>query len=145
MPSSNLRKYFSNSQKGFSLLEIVLALFLVVSVAAILLTTGGSLFTTRSSRLQTTAARVASKEIEALRNADFASVTVGGSQPLSNPSDSDLAKLPSSQASKTVSNYPDPPESPDPQMKRVTITVSWVDNNVTKTYTTDTLIFENGL
>ena len=130
---------FSQREKGFGLIEIVIALFLVVSVAAILLTSGGSLFTTRSSKLQTTAGRVASKEIEALRNADFASIASGG---LSNPTDPDLARLPSGTASKNVSDFGTPP---DPKIKQVTITISWVDDNVTKNYTTDSLIYKNGL
>ena len=133
---------FSQREKGFGLIEIVIALFLVVSIVAILLTSGGSLFTTRSSKLQTTAGRVASKEIEALRSADFSSMVVGGSQPLSNPGDSDLATLPNGTASKNVLNFSMPP---DPKIKHVTLTINWVDNQVTKTYTTDTLIYEKGL
>lgn len=129
-------KLHATSQSGFSLIEIILALFLILTIVGILLSTSGSLFTTRSSRLQTQAGRIATKDIENLRKGDFSAIASGSI------TDADLAKLPTGQASRSVLDYGDPP---NPKIKQVTITVSWVDNNVTKTYTTDTLIYEKGL
>lgn len=127
--------YTLNAERGFSLLEIILSLFLIIAIGFLLFSVSGTLFTTRSSRLQQVASKIATKDIENLRNTQFASL------PASGPfTDADLAKLPQSSASRIITDY-----SGNPKIKHVTLTINWVDKNVSKNLTTDTLIYENGL
>lgn len=124
-------------QNGFSYIEVVLSLFLVLAMLTILFTSSGTLWTRRKSNLQSIAAKIASREIESLRNTDFASLPSTGSL-----SDPDLAKLPTGAATRTVSNYGSPP---DPTIKLITINVTWTERDISQEISLDTLISENGL
>lgn len=138
MPSKKTRLLVQINSQGFTVIEILVAFFIIVVIAAILLTSGGGLFTSRTQKLQEIAGRIASKDIENLRKISFTDVAaLPASQALT---DSDLAKLPSSTATRTISDF----APPDTTVKRVTITIQWTDK-ITKTYTTDTLIYQNGL
>src|SRR3990167_7458197 len=64
---------------GFSLVEILLAFFIIITLVTILLAASGTLFTTRKSRQESIAARVASKKIENLRNAQFSTIATSPS------------------------------------------------------------------
>ena len=129
-----------NSQfykRGFTLIEILLALIFILVIIAILFSASGTFTTSRSSNLQSIAAKIASREIETLRNTSFDSLPSSG--PIS---DSDLSKLPSGTASRTILDYGSPA---DPKIKQVSIQVNWTFNGAPREIKMDTLISENGL
>jgi len=130
---------FNNFKNAYSLVEIVIALFLLGALVTILLTVSGTLFTTRSSRLQQIATKIATKDIEYLRNLPFASLPSTGpcSQP-TNP-DADLTKLPNGNCARTVTNY-----LGSSQIKFVTVTVTWQEK-IQKRVLLDTLVYQYGL
>lgn len=120
---------------GFSLIEIVLSLFLILGLVSILLTASGTLIHSRNSGLQSTAAKIASRQIESLRNTSFASLPASG-----NFDDADLAKLPQGAATRTITDYQN-----NSKIKLVNIRVNWTESEVAKQLITETLISENGL
>ncbi len=123
-------------KEGFTLIEILVALFVVVILGILLLTTSGTITQRHSSNLQSIAAKVASKEIERLRDIGYSQL------PTSDPitGDPDLAKLPSANAQRTITNYLDAPE-----IKLVSITVSWQLNGANRQVLMETLIYQYGL
>jgi len=99
--------------------------------------------TSRRSNLQSIAAKIASCEIEQLRNASFSSISIGTNIDLTAPCNQDVSRLPTPKSAKrTVANYGSPA---DPKIKQVTIQVNWTDSGVPKELKMDTLISENGL
>ena len=142
-------------EEGFSLVEVLLAVFLIIALTTILFATSGTLFTTRRSRLQSQAAKIASKEIEYLRNIPFASLpgnatntacVYGGD---SVDVTADLQKLKSASCNRQTTNYDgkaDPPTTPSTEIKLITITITWRgDKGESQTLNMDTLIYKNGL
>lgn len=104
-------------------------------LAAILLIASVSLTQRHASNLQGIAAKIASKEIEKLRNTDFATLPSSGSF-----TDPDLPKLPSGAAVRTIANY-----QSSTQIKQATITVTWQVNGANRQVFMDTLIYQNGI
>lgn len=121
--------------RGFTLLEIVLSLFLILAIIVMLLSASGTYVSSRGSNLRGIAAKIESRQIETLRKMDFASLPPSGSF-----GDADLPKLPQGAAGQTLTNY-----QGSPDIKQVTIQVSWVESGVAKSISTDTLIYKNGL
>ncbi len=120
---------------GFSLIEIVLTIFLVLALLSILFTASSTVIHSRNSSLQNTAAKIATREIENLRNTAYVSLPSSGSI-----SDPDLQKLPSGSATRTISDY-----QSSTKIKQVTITVNWKEKEVPRQLVMETLISENGL
>lgn len=120
---------------GFTLIEVVLSLFLILTLVTILLTTSSTFISSRGSNLQGIAAKIASRQIETLRKTDFASLPPSGSV-----TDPDLAKLPSSSATQTVSDY-----QGNSQIKQVTVQVDWTVSGAVKQIKMETLIYQYGL
>ena len=126
---------FLKFKRGFSLIEIVLALFLVLALISILLTASATYTHSRRSNLQSIATKIASREIENLRDTAFGNLP--GTGTLTDP---DLSKLPSSNANRNVANY-----DPDGKIKQITITIDWTEKGLTKQIVMETLISEYGL
>lgn len=136
-------------RQGFSLIEVLLAIFLIVALTTILFSASGTLFTSRNSRLQTTAAKVASKHIELLRNEQFTNLSTlnentpgyGNCTSCLDVNDDDLAKLPNSRVDRTIAQY-----EASVDILFATVTVWWNEANQTpRQITLDTLIYKNGL
>lgn len=134
MPSF-YRRYFLRTRKGFSLVEVVLSLFVALALITILLTASATLRTSRNSNLQVIATQIASRQIENLRNTDYASLPANGTTTFN---DSNLSKLPNSTATQTFSDY-------GTDIKQVTLQVSWQESGVNKNIKIDTLIYKNGI
>jgi len=135
---------------GFSLIEILIALFVIVALVTILFSSSGTLFATRDSKLQTVAAKIASKEVENLRNIAFASLPAQGTEQPCTTSDTDLDKLKGNSPSGhgechlDVVNYDDPDDPT--QIKQVTVKIDWrTDNGANQNLKMDTLIYKDGL
>lgn len=122
-------------RRGFTLIEIALSLLFILALVTILLTASGTFRTTRKGNLQGIATKIASRQIESLRNTAFASLPVSG-----NFSDPDLSKLPNSSASQTLDDY-----EASTKIKLVKIQVNWTESGATQNIKLETLISENGL
>lgn len=123
------------TKNAFSLIEVLIAVAIIAILGFILLTTSGTLTQTHSSNLQTIASKIASLEIETLRETNFASLPGSGSI-----SDTNLNKLPSGTATRTITNY-----QGNSSIKEVQITVSWTWNGSPRQYQIASLIYENGI
>lgn len=121
--------------QGFTLLETVISLFLIIAIITILLTSSSVQLASRGSNLQGTAVKIASRQIETLRNTDFSLLPASGAF-----TDPDLAKLPQGSAQTTIGDYRE-----DPDIKQVTIQVTWVVGGAPKETKLETLIYKNGL
>lgn len=122
-------------KRGFTLIEIVLSLFLILAIVSILFSASGTYIHSRRSNLRAIATKIASKQIETLRNTNFASLPPSGSF-----FDPDLNQLPSGSAIRTVADY-----QSSTKIKQVTTQVSWIESNVSEQIVLETLISEHGL
>jgi len=125
---------------GFTLIEILLALFIIIAILAIFFAASSTYVSSRGTNLQGIAAKIASCEIEQLRKAAFASIVNGGPTNIGAPCNQDVTKLPSGQATRTISDY-----SGNTEIKLATILVTWVDNSANKNIKMETLLYEFGL
>lgn len=123
-------------EKGFSLIETIIALGLVLATIFIFSSALSALPLTKSVRNQNVAYHIAAKRVEELRNTPFASLPASGG----NFTDLGLANLASSTANFTIGNY----ES-STQIKQVTVTVTWWEQAVAKNVILETLISNSGL
>jgi len=123
------------SLSGFTLIEVLLSSFFFIALVTILLSSSGALLNTRKTNLETVAAKVASKQIENLRNTTYASLPSSGSF-----ADAELSKLPQGAATRTLTSY-----QSSTDIKDVLITVSWIEKGVLKQLKMETLIYKNGL
>jgi len=121
--------------KGFSLVEVLIAVVIIAILGFILLTTSGTLTQTHTSNLQTIASKIASSELETLRETNFAQLP--GSGPITDPN---LGKLPSGTATRTISNY-----QGSLLIKEVNVTVNWTWNGSPRQFQLASLIYENGI
>ena len=127
-------------RQGFTLIEVVLSIFIILAIVTILLIASGSYTTSRGSNLQGIAGKIASREMENLRNTAYASLPVCPSPDGCTFTDSDLSKLPSSSAKRFVDTY-----QSSADMKLVTIQIDWTVNGAAKQSKINTLIYKNGL
>lgn len=132
MPNS---KVCNQKQSGLVLIEVLMALLFAATLAILLLITSSTLTQTYKSNLNAVAARIATTEIENLRQAAYASLPSSGSF-----SDPDLAKLTSSSAMLTMSSY-----QASADVKQATVTISWTQNGSPRQVILDTLIYKNGI
>lgn len=125
----------ANSKLGFTLIEVLLSLFFLIAMFTILLSASGTLLHTRTSNLQTAATKIATKQIENLRNTDFASLPGSGTF-----ADSDLSQLPQGTATRNITNY-----QSSADIKDVLITIAYTENGAPRDVKVETLIYKNGL
>ena len=121
--------------KGFTLIEVIIALALIVVTVTLLGVALSSLPLTKRARNQNLAYHIAAKKIEELRNTAFTSLPSPG--PFSDPGLSDLA---SSTASFTITDY-----AGSAQIKKISISVNWYEQNQTRNVLLETLISNSGL
>lgn len=125
---------FSN---GFTLIEVLLFLLLVIAMTTILLSSLSSLVKTKGVNLEALAAKIASRQIETLRNTPFSSLPANGTQSFSDP---DLSKLPAGTAAITMADF-----QGSSKIKQVAIEVNWQERDQPKQIQMMTLIYELGL
>ena len=137
--------HWRQRRPGFTLIEIALSMLFILALITILLTASGSFRTTRKSNLQGVATKIASRQIETLRNTAYGSLQL---QNCPSPNgcnitvqqEPDLAKLPSSSATKTLDDY-----EASTKIKLVKIQVNWTESGAAQNIKLETLISENGL
>jgi len=143
MPKLDARRYTLNARSGFTLIEIALSLVFILAMIVILLTASGTFRTTRKGNLQGVATKIASRQIENLRNTAFASLPNCPSPTgcsITSAEEPDLSKLPSGSATKTLDDY-----EASTKIKQVLIKVNWTENTAPQEIKIETLISENGL
>lgn len=132
----NLKSKATRQQhSGFMLIDLLLTLVFATTLIMLLLVTATTLTQTYKSNLQSVAARIATKEVENLRQTTYASLPLSGSF-----SDPDLSKLPSGSTNLTISSY-----LTSADIKQATITVNWIQNGAVKQIILNTLIYKNGI
>ncbi len=114
---SPLRATVKNSQKGFSLVEIIVGLSLVLVLFAMAMIQVSMLGISKKQRYEDIAYHVANKQMEDLRATPFASLAASGTI-----SDSQLSQIPSGAGNYTVTDY-----SGYSGMKKIVVTVTWND------------------
>ena len=123
-----------NKQSGLSIIEIPIALFIVGVTLLIYAASSNSAVLNKEARYQELANRIASSEMEDLRNDGYTNVPASGSF-----SNSLLSQLPSNSAVLTVSDY-------NADTKQVVVKVSWLSaNGTTHNISLTTLITKSGL
>ncbi len=144
--SSILRVSDPNGRPGFSLVEILLTLFIATVLITIVLAVSGSQLTRHKSDLQAIAVKIASKDIETLRQTNFSSLPADSGTTCLQDYASDLAKLPNACHTRNLSNY-----YGDSDIKQITVTITWHESNQPQCAITlckvqlNTLIYKNGL
>ncbi len=124
---------------AFTLIEVLLSVFFLIAMVTILLSASGTLLHTRKSNLETIAAKIATKQIENLRNTDFDSLPGSGTF-----SDTELPQLPQGVANRAITNATIDSQV-EPDVKDVSITITWTENGIPKQFKTETLIYKYGL
>jgi len=121
--------------KGFSLVEIIIAMALLLVTISVFGVAVNTLPLTKSARNQNIAYHIAEKKLEELRNTPFAILPPGGSL-----TDPDLAILPGGTGNLTLQDYQGSSE-----IKAVHVTVTWDDYSGPRSVVLDTLISQIGL
>src|SRR3989344_7352490 len=109
-------------KQGFTLIEILLTLLIILAMVSILFSASGTFVSSRNVNLQGIATKIASREIENLRNMQYSSLP-----PTDSISDPDLSKLPAATATRTVADY-----DGSSKIKQVTININWIENGASK-------------
>jgi len=120
-------------KRGFSLIEIIVALF-IVSVAIVFATiVVGTIKVTRDSTFENIAFRIADTKVNELRAGGYAGLPISGAF-----FDPGLATLPQGVASTSVTDY-------NEKTKQVTTGVSWLGADQTTHYVSvTTLVTQSG-
>ena len=119
--------------RGFTLIEILIAVFLIASLVALYGAALHSTTLTKNARYEGIAMRIAQGKLDDLRAGSYAALPESGEF-----SDTQLGMLPASGATMTVADY-------NSKTKRVTVTVSWqAQNSPARDYSLTTLITEIG-
>lgn len=132
-----------NKQKGFSLVEIILAIMVVALIVALITNLPNSFSLIGASRRYATAKDIATKRLENLRLNGFSNLGLPGTTSFS---DSRLAVLPSATATYTIADCP--PSictHGETDIKQVNVTLTWQEKNQTRTINLYTFISSGGL
>lgn len=122
-------------RKGFSLIEMIIALALVLATILVFAVALQSSPLTRHARNQNVAYHVAANKIEELRNTQFSSLPASGAF-----SDPGLGNLQGATAQLTITDY-----QGSSDVKQVVVTISWLEAGATKSLTLETLMSNSGL
>ena len=118
---SDFRLPTSDFRPGFAFIEIFLGLLIFGVIVVMLATASGSVFTRRHVDQQAIASKVASREIENVRNLAFASITNINSQNCSITDQKEANDLPGCLVSRTITW----PYGGNNDLKFVSVTVQW--------------------
>ena len=134
------RRPIHRKDLGFSLIEIVLSTFLILIFVSIVLSASGTFIATRKSNLAYIATKIASRHLEFLRKSTWTEITALPPGTVS-ISDSDLAKLPTAAATRSISNY----SQTSSKIKQVIMKITWRENNANRELKIVSLFTENGM
>ncbi len=119
-------------QQGFSLLEVLIALFMVAMMLVLYQSAISAIALSRNAKDQEIALRIASHKLEALRAAGYDALPSSGTYPFS---DAQLSIIPAASGSFTVIDSTN-------RTKQVTVTTTWREPGTGKDHAVvlDTLI-----
>lgn len=100
----------------------------------------------RRSSLNTIATKIASADIENIRKLPYADIP--NSATLTSNDYPDIAKLPSSNVTRTVSNYDPPgcnPACGSQDIKKISLSVNWNEKGLARQISMETVIYKYGI
>lgn len=128
-------------EKGVSLIESLLVVVVIGSIVFLIANIPNALMLIGKSKHISIAREIAVKQIEDKRNINYANL-VNDNSPIS---DSRLSLLPSGAGAVVVEDCPPVICANGENIKQITVTVSWVDNNKPQDLTVNTMIGEGGI
>lgn len=128
-------------QKGVSFIELILVVVIIASTVLLLASLPNAFLLINKSRHLSLAKEIASKQIEDKRGISFSNL-VNDSLPISDPR---INLLPSGSGTIIVSDCDVSICIYSENIKKVTATVSWKDNNKTQSISLDTFIGVGGI
>lgn len=128
-------------QKGFSLIEVMLVVVLVGFMVLIMANLPSALGLIGGSKHESLARDIASKKIEEVRNQGYDNLANGQSA----IQDSRLIELIGGSAQSLIEDCPLTVCSNNEQIKKVTVTVSWLEQGQPKSVTIATFVAKGGL
>ncbi|MDD5416006.1 MAG: prepilin-type N-terminal cleavage/methylation domain-containing protein [Candidatus Daviesbacteria bacterium] len=129
------------SESGFSLIESLLVVVVVGLLVFLLASIPNSLILITKSKHVSLAREIAVKQIEDKRTINYANLVTDNS-PIS---DSRLAALPQGSGTVTVGDCDPTICTNGEQIKEITVSLNWLDNNKTQTLTLKAMIGEGGI
>lgn len=129
------------SEKGFSLVESLLVIVVIGSIVFLLANIPNALILINRSRHASLAREIVTKQIEDKRNVNFENL-VNDNLAIS---DYRLNMLPQASGTVKVEDCSEAICSEGENIKQVTVTISWIDNNKPQTITLHTMIGEGGI
>lgn len=127
--------------KGVSLIEVVLVVVLIGLMILVLTNLPQALGLIGGSKHEALARDIASKKIEDIRSLGFDNLGNGSSPIL----DNQLAQLTGSSAQSLIEDCPVNVCSSNEQVKKVTVTVSWLEQGKLRSATVVTFVAKGGL
>ncbi len=129
------------SQKGTSLIELLLVIIVIGSSVFLIANLPNALSLVTKSKHLSLAREIAAKQIEDKRAVSYVNLV----SDTSNISDSRLSFLPSSTGTVTVADCDPTICINSEHIKKITVSVNWKDNNKQQAVTLDTFIGEGGI
>lgn len=130
-----------HKSKGFSLIEVVIVVFLTGVIVLVIANIPQAIRLVTSSQAESKVREVVAKKVEDIRLSGYDNL-VNGTTSLDDPR---LNDLPGLLASTVISDCPAEVCTGGELAKKVSITVSWQENNEPKTYQVNTLVSKGGL
>ena len=129
------------NERGVSLIESLLVVVVLGSIVFLIASIPNALMLVGKSRHVSLAREIAVKQIEDKRTIDYSNL-VNDSSPIS---DSRLTILPQGSGTVTVGDCDPAICTNGEDIKQITVSVNWLDNNKTQTLSLKTMIGEGGI
>lgn len=130
-----------NKQLGFSLVEVVIAIFLVGAIVLVVANIPHAIQLITASQSESLVREAAAKKLEDFRLTGYDNLATGNA----NFIDPRLSKLPAVSATTSVIDCPLLLCPSGEAVKQVTISINWNENNSPKNFKIVTLISKGGL
>lgn len=131
----------AKKQDGFSLIELVIAIFLIGLVVIVIGNIPNSIRLIGNSQSESRVREIAAKRVEDIRLAGYDGLANGTTAII----DSRLSQLQNVSGSTVISDCPFEVCGSTSEIKQVRITISWTENSEPKTYQIVTLVAKDGL
>lgn len=139
-----MHKRKAKSEKGFSIIELLLVIMIVGFIALMVTNIPSSLRLIGKSKYESIAREIATQRIEDLRNTTYTGLANTGGAP--NPiTDSRLSRLPSGKGEIFIEDCPITICTNNEVIKKIIVKVSWSESGQIKDVQFTTLISQGGL
>lgn len=141
-----LKKSYFQNQLGFSFVEIILVVVIAVLIAVMLTNLPNSLELIGLSKRESLSKDIISKTIEDLRSKGYENICdPAGSSCIENVVDPRITSLPYGDAQAVVEGCPPGICSSNELIKKITVSITWIEKGVVKKSEAFTLISKGGL